>query len=183
MRRASIQRWIIVAGALVLGGGLGVLLAPSQTKTATTTELAQAHTTTTVRTVVHTVTHTTTKAASPTSSNRPGGSGTAASGGAGVTGGVPAGHSPVARGASSNTGNQHPQHFAGTGNKVLGTITLSAQSTSVRWSNSSGRFRLIYDGNGVAIDSSARTGSLVAPPMVYHQVTVDSPGHWSLQLG
>ncbi len=65
---------------------------------------------------------------------------------------------------------------------MLGTIVLRRPVTTVRWSNSAGRFRLLYDGGGVAVDSAARAGAFRAPPMTYHRVTVVSSGRWSLLL-
>jgi hypothetical protein len=75
------------------------------------------------------------------------------------------------------------QRFAGTGNRLLGTITVSQPNATLRWSNSAGRFRLLFDAGAVAVDSTAHSGQTAAPPLIYSQVTVITQGRWSLRIG
>jgi hypothetical protein len=86
--------------------------------------------------------------------------------------------SPVQPGGPSET-----QRFAGNGNRLLGTITVSQPNETLYWSNSAGRFRLLFNAGAVAVDSTAHSGQTAAPPLVYSQVTVITPGRWSLRIG
>jgi len=85
---------------------------------------------------------------------------------------------PVQSGGPSRT-----QRFAGTGNRLLGTITVSQPNATLHWSNSPGRFRLLFNAGAVAVDSTAHSGQTAAPPLIYSQVTVITPGRWSLRIG
>jgi hypothetical protein len=106
----------------------------------------------------------------------------------------------VARPAESNAGTPGPrqsrpvnlaqsggpsgtQRFAGTGNKLLGTITVSQPNATLHWTNSAGRFRLLFDGGAVAVDSTASSGRTGTLPLTYSQVKVITPGRWSLRIG
>ena len=76
-----------------------------------------------------------------------------------------------------------PQRFSGSGGRVLGTITVPEPGATMRWTNSAGRFRLLFNGTGVAVDSTARGGQLDAPAQTYRGVTVRAPGHWTVSIG
>jgi len=91
--------------------------------------------------------------------------------------GSPAGSSPVVPGPPPGP----PQHFQGTGPTTLGDITIKGTAT-LRWTNSTGRFRILFDGNAAGVDSTAAAGSTTAPAQTYHQVKVDTPGHWTINI-
>jgi hypothetical protein len=154
---------LAVAG---LGGALGVTLArtsPTRTLTVTvaSTITRPARTVTHVRTIQRVRTEVTTVAV-PTS---------------GVGGVAARRHGPPSRSA------REARQFSGTGPRVLGTITVSPPGAILRWTNSAGRFRLLFNGSGVAVDSTAHSGQIAAPPLTYRQVTVETPGRWTILIG
>jgi hypothetical protein len=67
--------------------------------------------------------------------------------------------------------------------RVLGTIAVSEPGATLRWTSSGGRFRLLFNGTAVTVDSTARSGQIAAPALTYHQVTVNTPGSWTVQIG
>jgi hypothetical protein len=85
---------------------------------------------------------------------------------------------PVQPGAPSLT-----QRFAGTGNRLLGTIAVSQPNATLHWSNSARRFRLLFNAGAAAVKSTAHSGQTAAPPLTYSQVTVITQGRWSLRIG
>jgi hypothetical protein len=91
-------------------------------------------------------------------------------------------HPSSAPGPKSGGAASRPQHFAGTGPRVLGTIVVGEAGGRLRWANSGGRFRLHFNGIGVAVDSTAHSGEIAAPPFTYQQVTVDTPGSWIIRI-
>lgn len=165
-RVVAVLATVIVAG---LGAALGVSLAGSSTKT--TTRLVtvagkitvQARTVTQVRTVERVRTEVKTVAV-------PGASAPVA--------GVPA----KVQGISS-AGPRRPKQFSGTGAHVLGTIIVDPPGATLRWSDTGGRFRLLFNGNSVATDSTAHGGQIAVPPLTYQQVTVETAGRWTIQIG
>lgn len=74
------------------------------------------------------------------------------------------------------------QVFSGTGPTSLGTVTIPA-ATMLRWTNSRGRFRVIFDGVAVGVNSTARAGRTSAPARTYREVRVDTPGSWTIRIG
>jgi hypothetical protein len=157
--------WLIAASviALIVGGGLGAALAGSNTTTRTVTAAGPTTTVAQLRTVTQTHVKTV-----PTRAARSTGTPSV---------GAPAGSSPVAPGPPPGP----PQHFAGTGPTTLGDITVRGTST-LRWTNTRGRIRVLFDGNAVGVDSTARAGQTPAPPQTYHDVKVDTPGHWTIRI-
>jgi hypothetical protein len=96
---------------------------------------------------------------------------------------APGGNVPTVTRTPTTAGRSRPMRFSGTGTRVLGTITLGASGATLRWTNSGGRFRLLFDGNSLAVDSTAHSGEIAAPPLTYRQVTVRTPGRWTIQIG
>ncbi len=96
----------------------------------------------------------------------------------GVASSGAAGGSPALSSGSLQTQHQ----FSGNGRRVLGRIAVPEPGATLVWTNSAGRFRLLFNGTGLAVDSTARGGRIAAPALTYTQVTVDSTGHWTLQL-
>ncbi len=92
--------------------------------------------------------------------------------------------SGASQGASAQAGSSPGlQRFSGTGAHVLGTIVVSPPGTTLRWTASGGRFRLLFNGTGVAADSTALSGEIAVPPLTYQQVTVETTGRWTIQIG
>ena len=85
--------------------------------------------------------------------------------------------------AASPGGPHRLQQFSGIGLRVLGTIIVPEPGATLRWTNNAGRFRLLFDRTGVAVDSTAHQGQITTPPLTYQQVTVNTPGHWTIQIG
>ena len=95
---------------------------------------------------------------------------------------APVAATPASQGASPRA-RHRLQQFSGIGIRVLGTITVPGLGAMLRWTNSVGRFRLLFDRTGVAVDSPAHRGQIATPPLTYQQVTVNTPGHWTIQIG
>jgi hypothetical protein len=165
-RVVAVMAAVVIAG---LGAALGVSLAGSSAKT--TNRLVtvggraavRARTVTEVRTVERVRTTVRTVAARAPSAPASVGS---------VT--VQGGFSP---------GAPRTKQFAGTGAHVLGTIIVEPPGTTLRWTASGGRFRLLFNGTGVAADSTARGGQIAVPPLTYQQVTVETAGRWTVRIG
>ncbi len=186
-----------LVASLLVGGGVGALLAGSGGSTRTTAVAAAGGGTvsTIYRTRVRTVTRirvrtVTAPGASPGAVGTTRGKAGPRSNPAGLPGsglgsvpgappyGAPAGRSPVVPATPPGP----PQNFAGAGGKALGTITIQGTAT-LRWTNSSGRFTILFNGGSVGVDSTGRSGSMVAPAGTYRQVDVQSPGHWTIHIG
>jgi hypothetical protein len=90
---------------------------------------------------------------------------------------LPTGHVDARSVAPARTPSRR---FTGTGRRRLGTITVHAPGARVRWTSRGGRFRVVYDGRGVAVDSRARSGMLVVPAGVYRKVTVLAGRRWTI---
>ncbi len=163
--------------ALVAGGAVGAVVIGSSDQTRTVT-VARLHVTTAVRTIYKTRIKTVAAPAPPTASAHSSGSRPQSSPAAGSPPiRSPAGSSPVAPAPPPGPS----QHFAGTGPTTLGDITIKGTAT-LRWTNSQGRMRILFDGNAVGVDSPANAGQTVAPAQTYHQVKVDSPGRWTINI-
>ncbi len=163
--------------ALIAGGAVGaaVLGSSGRVRTITATSLR-------VTTTVHTVYQTRVKivpARVPQIASAQSRDSRTASphAGSGPSAGSPAGSSPVVPGPAPGP----PQHFAGVGPTTLGNIIVTGAAT-LRWTNTSGRFRILFDGNAVGVDSTAAAGSTTAPAQTYHQVKVDTPGRWTINI-
>jgi hypothetical protein len=160
---------VVAMGAMAgLGAALGAALAGSsststRTVTVAGTATSPAHTVTQVRTVTQLRTHVKTVAV-------PGPA-------------VPVGGVPARGQALFSRGPLRPQRFSGTGLRVLGTIIVGQPGATFHWTNSGGRFRLLFNDTGVAVDSTAQGGELGAPPLTYMDVTVVSRGHWTVRIG
>jgi hypothetical protein len=168
MTRKHVEVALAAVVAVGLGAALGAVLAgSSSTRTVTRTVAsgvsARARTVTQTRTVERI--RTTVKTV-------------AARGATQATGGA-----PTSGQTSLPHGSAKPQQFSGNGSRVLGTITIAPPGATLRWTNSGGSFRLLFDGNSVAVESSARSGQLSAPPLTYQQVAVSSQGHWTIRIG
>jgi len=96
---------------------------------------------------------------------------------------APAGNVQSIAQTPTSAGPSGPMRFSGTGTRVLGTITLGGSGGTLRWANSGGRFRLLFNGNSIAVDSTAHSGEIAAPPLTYRQVTVSTQGRWTIQIG
>jgi hypothetical protein len=160
---------VLAMGATVgLGATLGIAIAGSSSMRTRTVTLAAtisgpARTVTQVRTIERVRTKVKT---------------VAVPGPAVQVGGVPAtGQAP------SSPGPRRPQQFSGSDLRVLGTITVPEPGATLRWTNSAGRFRLLFNGTGVAVDSTAHSGQIAAPPLTYQQVTVNTKGRWTIRIG
>jgi hypothetical protein len=153
--------------ALVLGGAAGMLLSDPGRRRPVTVTATERRTITEARTV-------------------PGGGGPAgrAAGTTDAAGararGQPsssrpaAGTPPAAAGAT--------RLITGRGSTALGTVRLQAPAM-IRWTNTSGRFVILFNGGGVGVDSTARSGELFAPAGVYRDVEITSVGSWTLRVG
>jgi hypothetical protein len=171
--------WVVAMVAVAsLGVALGVALAGSaspgtRTVTVAVRSTVSARTVIRVRTIERVRTRVKTVTVPAPAVHGPAASGRA----------VPPG-SVRARGQASPSGGlTRPQQFSGTGPRVLGTITVGQRGGRLRWTNSAGRFRLLFNGAGVAVDSTAHSGQIAAPPLTYQQVTVSTQGRWIIQIG
>ena len=161
--RSHVPLIAATAISLIAGAGLGAALGGSGSSTRTVTATAGTSTIAQIRTVYKTRVKT---VRAP-----------AARGGSTPSLGSPAGSSPVVPGPPPGA----PQHFAGTGPTTLGNIVVKGAAT-LRWTNTKGRFRILFDGNAIGVDSTAHAGQTAAPPQTYHNVKVNSPGHWTIQI-
>jgi hypothetical protein len=166
-RVGAVLAAVAVAG---LGAALGVALAGSSS-TKTTTRLVTvaskvtvpARTVTQVRTIERVRTEVRTVGA-------PGAS-------------APGARVPTGGQGVFSPGPHRPQQFSGTGSRVLGTIVIGPPGATLRWTNSGGYFRLLFNGNGVAADSTDHAGQISAPPLTYQQVKVETAGRWTIRIG
>jgi hypothetical protein len=74
------------------------------------------------------------------------------------------------------------QTFSGTGSRTLGSITVRRVGATLRWINSDGQFRLLFNNGGVAVNSSEASGEIGVPTGTYSQVKVQSPGRWTIRI-
>ncbi len=161
---------LVVAVAMIVGVGGGLVLAPTSTRTVTLGSI-------TPRTVTRTVIRTRTFTRSAASRSTPRLSVPAQPHGLAA----PAASGPPSP-PGAGTGGATELRYAGTGPRVLGTIIVRHEST-LRWTSSAGRFRLFYDHTGVAVDSTAQSGQTGVPAMTYVAVKVEAAGHWTIRIG
>ena len=75
-----------------------------------------------------------------------------------------------------------PRVLAGSGSRLLGTVTVM-RPTTVRWTVGDGGFRLRAGGRVVASGRRAARGTATIPPGVYRGVSIRATGRWVLSRG
>jgi hypothetical protein len=71
--------------------------------------------------------------------------------------------------------------YSGNGGKNLGTITVSTSST-LHWTNDGAQIQINDDGDGIAVNSEAPSGTTAVEPGTYKNVQVNASGDWTITL-
>jgi hypothetical protein len=80
----------------------------------------------------------------------------------------------------SSEGGGEGQTYSGTGNKSLGTITVTRES-NLQWT-SSGRHFEVLSGEETPVSSSAHSGSTPLEAATYANVRVNADGQWTIKI-
>jgi hypothetical protein len=71
--------------------------------------------------------------------------------------------------------------YSGKKGKNLGTITVSSSST-LHWTNDGALIQINDDGNGIAVNSEAHSGTTAVDPGTYKNVYVNASGDWTITI-
>jgi hypothetical protein len=71
--------------------------------------------------------------------------------------------------------------YRGNGKDSLGTIAVPSSST-LRWTNAGALIQINDDGNGIAVDSEAHSGTTAVEPGTYENVLVNADGDWTVTI-
>jgi hypothetical protein len=95
--------------------------------------------------------------------------------------GSSSGSSPTTTATSSPAKVGPAQTFSGTGDKLLGTLSLK-RTVVIHWTVSGQRFSLTDKSQKLKISGAGKTGQSFAAEGTYRSVRVNASGHWTVTI-